>query len=636
MPPWIASMPKEESGAKVTKEVSRSAAASFRSSASGLRAPGPWQSVAFEAHVQPWMSRKVGQALGGLARQARWRQALQLLEHAEEQGIQVDGLGWAALVRACRGQWRKAFELLESTSSEVARTAAAQAAGRAASWRWALRCLPGDLIVRNAVLNACAQAARGGPQGWSAWVVALQIFSEAPSVDEVSFSTCARVFERLALWESCLALIDLARERSMQPAGCFNALIGAYGQVGHWERALTILELTRKSRLDTVVTQNAVGHAMVKSTAWVRALQMLQEVAGKGAVTYTTALHACEQGSFWQGALEILLEIERGTPELGDYRLAARAFGAAHHWQGAVWLQEHIRGRVSDRRGSLWSLVVWSCQVAGLPRPPPPAWVYLGCWKELDLLAYVRQHAVRGHLDATVKAVEDFARLRWLKVLGGSKARLLQSCLRPGDAVLELGCYVGYSSLVSLQQLRSLGGGGSVTTCDPDAAVLLVAEQLLRWAGASEVRLLAGTAREMHGVQPDVVVLDHQASSYVSDLQGLISHLKACRLRVVADNVLHPGAPEFLWALQQEAVRMELHELQEFHHEPVVQDWMLICEIDISKWRAPGEVPQHIRAWAKEVEHMCRYSQRPGAAPDWLGFQFELRKVLTELLAERP
>ena len=584
------------------------------------------------------MSRALGRALGDLARQAKWRRAIELLADAARQGIQLDGLSLAAAVRACRGQWRTAFQLLAKAPTDVARTAGAQAAARAASWRWALRCLPGDLIVRNAVLNACAAAARGGPQAWSAWVAALQIFSEAETLDDLSFTSCARVFERLWLWERCLSLIDLARERSMQPpAGCLNALIGAYGRVAYWESALSILELARASRLDSVVTHNAVGNAVVRSRVWTRALKILQEVSSPSAITYTTALHACEQGSFWQGALEVLMEIERlGRPELGDYRLAARAFGAARHWQKAVWLQEHIRGRVSDRRGSLWSVVAWSCQEAGLPRPAPPPWVYLGCWKELDLLAHVRQHAVRGHLDATVQAVEDFARVQWLKVLGGSKARLLQSCLRPGDAVAELGCYVGYSSLLCLQQLRRLGGGGSVTTCDPDAAVLLVAEQLLRWAGAIEVRLLAGTAREMHGLQPDVVILDHQASRYASDLQRLISQLaRPCTLRVVADNVLHPGAPEFLWALRQsEAVPMELHELTEFHHEPVVKDWMVICEIDSTRWRAPGEVPQELRAWSAEVEHMCRYSQRPGAAPDWMGFQLELREVLTKLLAK--
>lgn len=28
-----------------------------------------------------------------------------------------------------------------------------------------------------------------------------------------------------------------------------------------------------------------------------------------------------------------------------------------------------------------------------------------------------------------------------------------------------------------------------------------------------------------------------------------------------------------------------------------------------------------IRCWSEEVEAICRYSQRSGAAPDWLGFQ---------------
>ena len=59
-------------------------------------------------------------------------------------------------------------------------------------------------------------------------------------------------------------------------------------------------------------------------------------------------------------------------------------------------------------------------------------------WVPAAAMRYVHENAPRGDLDAVLQAVEEFAQQElWLKILGGSKARILRSSLRPGDRVLE-------------------------------------------------------------------------------------------------------------------------------------------------------------------------------------------------------
>ncbi|CAJ1460724.1 unnamed protein product, partial [Effrenium voratum] len=273
------------------------------------------------------------------------------------------------------------------------------------------------------------------------------------------FATCARTCERTLQWEQALALFEVARAGQTSISGLLNAVSGASGRAGRWEDAMSWLQVACEQRLDNVVTYNTAANACVKAARWSKALDIFSRTPAPNAASFTTALHACED--HWEDALGLLADMTAAAlqPELADFRTYARALGRARHWQQAVQLQQIVRGeKLSDRRGSLWSVVAWACQASGVGRPLVPRWMHLGAWKELELLAHVQHVAPRGSIDAALDAVEDFAqKVQWLKVLGGAKARLLQSSLRPGDNVVELGSYVGYSALLLLQQLRKLG-----------------------------------------------------------------------------------------------------------------------------------------------------------------------------------
>lgn len=58
---------------------------------------------------------------------------------------------------------------------------------------------------------------------------------------------------------------------------------------------------------------------------------------------------------------------------------------------------------------------------------------------------------------------------------GGTKARVLENCIRPGDHILEFGTYIGFSALLMARRLRMLGCQGSITSVEVDAGVAHVA-----------------------------------------------------------------------------------------------------------------------------------------------------------------
>ena len=62
----------------------------------------------------------------------------------------------------------------------------------------------------------------------------------------------------------------------------------------------------------------------------------------------------------------------------------------------------------------------------------------------MALLEFIQRRAPQGDLAATLHSMQLFAEEReWLKIAGGSKSKLLQQVLRPGDLIVEFGCFVG-------------------------------------------------------------------------------------------------------------------------------------------------------------------------------------------------
>mmetsp|Transcript_122904 Transcript_122904/g.262251 ORF Transcript_122904/g.262251 Transcript_122904/m.262251 type:complete len:169 (-) Transcript_122904:29-535(-) len=164
-------------------------------------------------------------------------------------------------------------------------------------------------------------------------------------------------------------------------------------------------------------------------------------------------------------------------------------------------------------------------------------------------------------------------------------ARTASGVGRFGVVTLELGALVGYSTL------RLARFGGPVRSIEVDALHVALARRVLEASrlgpGAAEVH--TGQARDSacrlaeESGQGDLALafLDHRGTVFHRDWE----RLRACRLptappSLVADNVLKPGAPAFLWLLSSHLgtaapVAVANWALTEFLN-PRSEDWMAV------------------------------------------------------------
>merc|ERR1712151_1447398 len=85
-----------------------------------------------------------------------------------------------------------------------------------------------------------------------------------------------------------------------------------------------------------------------------------------------------------------------------------------------------------------------------------------------------------------------------------------------------------------------------------------------------------------------MLFLDHRGTIYHLDLERATSkHLLKEGAIVIADNVLAPGAPEFLWYLSKTSsavwFRTLILELMEFG-KPMLEDWIVVCRYITQEW----------------------------------------------------
>lgn len=200
---------------------------------------------------------------------------------------------------------------------------------------------------------------------------------------------------------------------------------------------------------------------------------------------------------------------------------------------------------------------------------------------------------------------------QWLKVAGMGKAAVLQDAIEKripaaGAVALEFGAFVGYTSV----RLAALLSGRMAGAADPDVSHQLPASPrsvsleidcvhqvvtrcVLDMAGLSswgevwggQVRDLGTRSiEEFGGGGVSLLFMDHRGTRFHEDVKAVTaSGSMAAGGCVVADNVLNPGAPLFLWAVTRAGWSIcdggfwagEVWSLQEFMMEQR-EDWMVV------------------------------------------------------------
>ncbi|XP_049341959.1 catechol O-methyltransferase A [Astyanax mexicanus] len=172
------------------------------------------------------------------------------------------------------------------------------------------------------------------------------------------------------------------------------------------------------------------------------------------------------------------------------------------------------------------------------------------------MLKAVQKNATKGNPESVISAIDYFCKhSEWAMNVGDEKGSILDSVVSEVNpsTVLELGTYCGYSAV---RIARLLSPGSKLITLEFNPANAAIARQIIAFAGLQDkVFLVEGPSgdmipkmKERFGITTfDFVFLDHWKDRYVPDTK-LLEECGLLRKGTVllADNVICPGAPEYL------------------------------------------------------------------------------------------
>ncbi|CAL1151227.1 unnamed protein product [Cladocopium goreaui] len=240
-----------------------------------------------------------------LAQRQLWTFSLQLLEFAQDIGIQTGALCNAA-ISACAAQqlWQKALKILDVASQG----------------------LPGgaDVIACSACITAC--------QGAHEWQQALTVFDHlGPSkADAVAFSACIEACGRGQQWQIGLSLLQEMRFLLLQPNVVTWASLTAACSLGAWSQALAVLAASKTNQAFSAVATGAALAACEASRRWRVSMSLLQDLVFAAldptVVIYNSVLSAVRRsGSMMIRRLQENMSLYRLVPTMATYDVVLAA-----------------------------------------------------------------------------------------------------------------------------------------------------------------------------------------------------------------------------------------------------------------------------------------------------------------------
>lgn len=203
--------------------------------------------------------------------------------------------------------------------------------------------------------------------------------------------------------------------------------------------------------------------------------------------------------------------------------------------------------------------------------------------REYELLAHVLSNASKGSIESVLTTIDTYCwNGHWHMNLGDVKGKITDQQLfkRNPHLVLELGTYVGYSSL---RMIRNLPSGSVVLSIELNPIMSEIALQIHAHAGVTSIAINTTTETQIsiaeanicnstsriyrligdsNAVIPtlkarfptlmqfgiDFIFIDHWKDVYLRDFKLLESTegLIVSNTMIVADNVIYPGAPDYL------------------------------------------------------------------------------------------
>lgn len=235
-------------------------------------------------------------------------------------------------------------------------------------------------------------------------------------------------------------------------------------------------------------------------------------------------------------------------------------------------------------------------------------------YKEVGTLHYILRNGKHQDVPVIHRAIEAFTREQelWLKLAGDEKGAVLDKVLAlQGKAklVVEVGLYVGYSSTRMASQMRHWGG--KVISMEVDPYHAAIARNTIEWAGLTDYieiwcghseNLIPRLKERLPEKSIDILFFDQQGTKMHLDLQRIVDfNMLSDTAIVVGDNVLRPGAPQFMyWNSVAGPYETQVVSLREYKQE-VVEDWM-----SVSFWlphSAEAQIPMTIPEAVEQLGH---------------------------------
>ncbi|XP_037353009.1 catechol O-methyltransferase [Talpa occidentalis] len=180
----------------------------------------------------------------------------------------------------------------------------------------------------------------------------------------------------------------------------------------------------------------------------------------------------------------------------------------------------------------------------------------MGNSKEQRILRHVLQHAVAGDPQSVIEAIDAYcSQKEWAMNVGNKKGEIVDAVVREKQprVLLELGAYCGYSAV---RMGRLLPPGARLLTIEFNPDYATITQQMLDFAGLQDrVTVILGASQDIIPQLKkkcdvdtlDMVFLDHWKDRYLPDTLLLEEYgLLQKGTVLLADNVIFPGAPEFL------------------------------------------------------------------------------------------
>eukprot|EP00929_Paragymnodinium_shiwhaense_P026314 TRINITY_DN15678_c0_g1_i1.p1 TRINITY_DN15678_c0_g1~~TRINITY_DN15678_c0_g1_i1.p1 ORF type:complete len:906 (+),score=208.85 TRINITY_DN15678_c0_g1_i1:161-2878(+) len=652
-------------------------------------------------------------AISACARGGKWGSAFAVLSTMEEEMIVADTITYNSVLSACAnaGFWQMAVAVFgDMPERKVARDTITydtliSSCEKGEQWPLAVHLLgkmaedrvPRNVVTFNAALSACE---KGGQ-----WQIALELIDAMERCnlhsDTITCSAAISACEKASEWSVAISLFcKMAEQKIDRNAVTYNAVISACEKGGRCGEALELLRVMKAEKIDPdIITLSAVVSAIASQQRWEAtaladlAQQLLEDMRRGKAVLdmngYSLLLTEVEQMADALGEDRLLRSCAAAcaAKEVSQSDLQAAAVNAAAARSvadGKLQAAEQLLRRGAEdgfwnsASGCLWQgcsaadeNIGWLARVrqrriakAGVPAAVrmhrQPERLFTASAKELRMMHYVLQRATPGNAESVCKTMEEFCEVEyqtqgsWSKVAGDAKADVLCAALcrgPPGDAILEVGTYCGYTAMRIAMALPDI----QLTTIEVDPAHVIVARNMIALAGlAGRVKVCAGHSKYVLGrLQSNAgqrngppkfsaVFMDRWGSQYLEDFDLLERcDLLAPGAVIVADNVLWTGAALYLWQLSTgNAYRTQTVPVQEV--ATMQEDWMSVSvrcpAAESAHSLEPAEPPRTVAELHEEAEHMRERVFGGGAsgavAPaERAEFAAKMQSMMQEVLA---